>query len=52
MTLASLRRGLYRLASFLGDVNAIRKGPSAVIKRQVRKSTYKGVSSLLRRILK
>jgi hypothetical protein len=40
---------LYRFLSFSNDVNAIRRGPKAVVKRQARKSIYKGVTRLMRR---
>lgn len=46
------RRNLYRAASFLGDVQAIRKGPAAVVKRQARKSVYRRQGRWTRAILK
>ena len=49
--MASLRNVLYRMASILGDVNSIRRGPKAVVKRAVRKVAYKQMSKLLRKFL-
>jgi len=37
----SLRALLYRLASLLGDLNAVKKGPQAIAKRIVRKAVYR-----------
>jgi hypothetical protein len=42
------RSGLYRAARFLGDINAVSKGPGAVIKRQGRKSLWKAFARLIR----
>lgn len=39
--MGSLRRLLYLLASLLGDIAAIRKGPYAIIRRMLRKEFYR-----------
>lgn len=44
----SIRSLLYRLASLLGDINAVRKGPDAVAKRIVRKAIYKRIGRAMR----
>lgn len=48
----TLRSFLYFLARLLGDITAIRRGPKAVLKRQVRKALMKtagtAVNSLVR----
>lgn len=51
MTLNSLRRALYRLASLLGDLNAVAKGRivQRVVRKQVTKAAMRGVASLFRR---
>ena len=43
---------LYGLARFLGDLQALSKGPGAFAKRQVRKAAYKGASKAIRKILR
>jgi len=43
----SFRSFLYRLASFLGDVNAVSRGPVAVGKRIGRKVGYKLASKFI-----
>lgn len=49
-----LRSALYRAARLMGDAEAIRQGPRAIVKRQVRKRAYRtsarGTSALMRRI--
>jgi hypothetical protein len=45
----ALRSLLYRLARLLGDINAVERGPAAILRRLVRKSAYKGTARLLRR---
>jgi hypothetical protein len=43
---------LYRLARLSADMDAVRKGPQAVAKRQVRKVAYKTTARFLRAIFK
>jgi hypothetical protein len=38
MILNALRRALYVFARLLGDVNAVRRGPKAIVKHQVNKA--------------
>ena len=45
----SVRQWLYRIASLIGDFNAARKGPEAIVKRIVRKAAYKTASKELNR---
>jgi hypothetical protein len=45
-----LRRDLYRGARMLGDVQAIEKGPTAVVKRIERRWLWRLVARLLRRV--
>lgn len=47
-----LRRAMYRGASLLGWANAIVRGPAAIVRRVVRVEAYKGLGSLLRKVLK
>ena len=47
----SFRSFLYRLASFLGDIQAIQKGPKAIVKRAIRKQATKTASSGINRFL-
>jgi hypothetical protein len=51
MTLSTLRRGLYRLAAAIGDYHALRKGPTALLKRLVRKRVWRATGRLHRRWL-
>jgi len=44
-----IRHLLYRLAILLGDVNAVRQGPTAIGKRMVRKMMQRNTARLLRR---
>jgi hypothetical protein len=46
----TFRQFLYRLASFLGDVNAVKRGK--VAQRIVRKSAYKSVGRAINRLIK
>lgn len=48
------RNLLYRLASFLGDVNAVKKGKvgQRIVRKQVYKTGAKSVDKLLRDIMK
>jgi hypothetical protein len=48
--MGSLRRLLYQLASLLGDVNAISKGPNAIAKRIVRKTVTRKAGKLMNRL--
>lgn len=48
MTLNSIRRALYAWARFLGNVNAIRRGPGAVGRRIVRRAEYRTVMRIVR----
>lgn len=52
MSLASVRRALYRLASILGDINALRRGPVAIGKRLVRKAATKAAGRAINRSIK
>lgn len=47
-----LRSMFYRLGRIMGDARAVRKGPKAVVKRQVRKAAYRTTGRLLRKLLK
>lgn len=44
----SLRSALYLFARILGDLNAIKRGPTAIIKRMARKSILKKVGKATR----
>ncbi len=46
------RSFLYGLARFLGDIEAIQKGPKAVARRIVRKTVYRAANSAVRKIFK
>ena len=45
-----MRSFLYLLARLLGDINAVRRGPRAIVARIVRKSALRGVGGLIERI--
>ena len=47
-----LRSWLYRLASLMGDVNAVRRGPEAILKRVARKSATRQASQLINKLLR
>jgi hypothetical protein len=47
VSLAALRRLLYRLASILGDINAASRGPAALAKRLSRKTLTKSASKTI-----
>jgi hypothetical protein len=47
----SLRSSLYQLARFLGDINAIKRGPSALGRRLVRKEMYRGAGRFIARLV-
>ena len=51
-SIAKTRRNLYGAARILGDVNAIKKGPKAIIKRVIRKHAGRGLGRGLKRLLK
>ena len=44
----ALRSLLYAIARAIGDLQAIRRGPKAVVKRQIRKAGYRQVGKLFR----
>lgn len=48
MTLNKTRRNLYRAARVVGDLQAAKQGPGAVVRRQARKSIWRAVARLLR----
>lgn len=50
--LNELRKALYAAARVTGDVNAIKKGPEAMIKRQARKVLYKQASKGINKLFK
>ena len=52
MRISSTRTLLYRAARLLGDVQAIRKGPRAVVKHAARKATGRAYGWAIRRILR
>lgn len=45
-----LRSALYALARLLGDYNAIKRGPKAIVKRQVRKTLLRATSREINRL--
>jgi hypothetical protein len=51
MSINAIRRLLYRLAALLGDVQALRRGPTAIAKRLVRKQVWRATGRLHRRWL-
>lgn len=46
--ITQLRQLCYRFASFLGDANAVRKGPQAIAERLIRKAVMRSTMKLLR----
>ncbi len=48
----SLRSFLYFLARLIGDANAISRGPSAIVKRVIRKALGRGMGSIINRTIK
>ena len=50
MKLWRLRRDAYKVGRILGDVQAVRKGPAAIVKREERKWLGRLFARLLRRI--
>jgi len=51
MRIGDVRRILWRLNRIMGDIEAIRRGPKAVMRRQVRKETHRQVDRALRKIM-
>ena len=49
MKLWRLRRNLYRAARILGDIEAVEKGPAAVVKRVERRWLWR-IGRLLRKV--
>jgi len=49
---SSIRSWLYGLARFLGDVQALSKGPEAVAKRAARKAAGRAMGRILDRLFK
>ena len=47
-----LRSSLYKAARLLGDVNAVRRGPKAIIKRKARKFGYKKFARIMNKWVK
>jgi len=45
-----MRSLLYRLASFLGDLNALQRGPDAILRRVARKAAQRTIGGLLNRL--
>ncbi len=52
LTISKVRSGLYGTAKFLGDVQAVSKGPSAVGKRIARRAAGKAMGGLLGKLFK
>jgi hypothetical protein len=52
MKLWKVRRDLYRGARLLGDVQAIEKGPTAVVKRVERRWLWRLVGRLLNKVMR
>ena len=48
----SFRSMLYGLARFLGDVNAVSRGPGAMARRAVRKAAGRGFGSIIGRLFR
>jgi len=51
-SISQLRSFLYSFAKFLGDIQAVRKGPKSVAKRIVRRSSGKATGRMLRKLFK
>lgn len=45
----TLRSILYWLARFIGDVQAVRRGPKAIAKRMARKAAHKAFGKVVNR---
>ncbi len=50
MNLCRVRRSLYREASILGDVQAVARGPKAMVKRAERRLAWRMAAKLLRKV--
>lgn len=50
MNLWRVRRALYHEARFLGDVQAIARGPKAIAKRAERRFAWRMATRLLRKV--
>jgi hypothetical protein len=50
MKLWKIRRDAYRVGRILGDVQAVSKGPAAIVKRIERRWMWRIVGRLLRRV--
>ena len=50
--MAKLRSALYKAARLLGDVNAVSRGPKAIIKRKARKFGYKKFARIMNKWVK
>jgi hypothetical protein len=50
MTIWRLRRSLYRGARILGDVEAVKRGPKAMVKRTERRFLGRLLGRLLRKV--
>ncbi len=48
VTLSSFRRLLYRTGSLLGDIQAVRRGPKAVVRRMGRKAAGRAFGRVMR----
>jgi hypothetical protein len=52
MSISKIRSVLYKTASILGDVQAVRKGPAAMAKRAARKAAGRGFGSFMNKLFK
>jgi hypothetical protein len=50
LNLWRVRRALYHEARFLGDVQAVTRGPKAVLKRAERRLAWRMAAKLLRKV--
>jgi hypothetical protein len=50
--MSHLRRNLYEAARLMGDAEAASKGPSAYVKRRVRRKVYRTEGQITRHSLK
>lgn len=44
-----IRRAAYRVGRILGNIQAVRRGPVAIVKRQERRFVWRTVARILRR---
>ena len=49
-SLFGIRPATYKAGRFLGDLNAVTRGPTKIGKRLVRKSLWKGFAKTLKRL--